>query len=89
MVHAFYGVRTGFIRRGGVSFFAWPGQLVLDDWGMECRLDSAITGRRNSISPPGAQFFAVSLLPVCKIRHGSSFISMWIVFSFFHYETQK
>jgi hypothetical protein len=22
MVHAFYGVRTGFIRRGGVNFFS-------------------------------------------------------------------
>ena len=44
MVHAFYGVRTGFIRRGGVSFFTWLGQLagvvvsfqerrILDDWG--------------------------------------------------------
>ena len=53
MVHAFYGVRTGFIRRGGVSFFAWLGQLasvvvsfrercILDDWGAECRL---IAGR--------------------------------------------
>ncbi len=37
-VYAFYGVRTGFSRRGGVSFFTWPGQLVLDDWGAECRL---------------------------------------------------
>jgi hypothetical protein len=51
MVHAFYGVRTGFIRRGGVSFFTWLGQLagvvvsfqercILDDWGAECRLDT-------------------------------------------------
>ncbi len=40
MVHAFYGVRTSFIRRGGVSFFTWLGQLVLDDWGAECRLYS-------------------------------------------------
>ena len=49
MVHAFYGVRTGFIRRGGVSFFTWLGQLagvvvsfqerrILDDWGAECRV---------------------------------------------------
>ena len=49
-VHAFYGVRTGFIRRGGVSFFAWQGQLAvvvvsfqekctLDDWGAECRIE--------------------------------------------------
>jgi hypothetical protein len=28
MVHAFYGVRTGFIRRGGVSFFTWLEQLA-------------------------------------------------------------
>ena len=33
MVHAFYGVRTGFIHRGGISFFAWPGQLFSGDWG--------------------------------------------------------
>jgi hypothetical protein len=49
MVHAFSGVRTGFIRRGGISFFTWLGQLagvvvsfqerrILDDWGAECRL---------------------------------------------------
>jgi hypothetical protein len=28
MVHAFYGVRTGFIRRGGVNFFARQGQIA-------------------------------------------------------------
>ena len=50
MVHAFYGVRTGFIRRGDVSFFTWLGQLagvvvscqercILDDWGAECRMN--------------------------------------------------
>ncbi len=53
MVHAFYGVRTGFIRRGGVSFFTWLGQLasvvvsfqercILDDWGAECRIKSRL-----------------------------------------------
>ncbi len=49
MVHAFYGVRTGFIHRGGISFFTWLGQLagvivsfqerrILDGWGAECRM---------------------------------------------------
>jgi hypothetical protein len=60
MINAFYGVRTGFIRRGGVSFFAWLGQLagvvvsfqercILDDWGAECRFQ---LGAVPSLSAP-------------------------------------